>query len=363
MRIVSGLYGFAHSVDRVGVVKKDGSLTVSLQYHAPPLGIYLRRGLIRVAEWIANDLNRRGIKPALIHGHKLTMEGLAAEFIAARLKVPYALSIQGNTDRKILSVRPDLVSEYRRIFDGAAVVFPFSPWALSYVEARLGPRDGPSVVLPVATQSDAVLPPRQVGPKLVSAFHLKHYRLKNAQALISASAKLEKEIGSFELSIVGGGDPQARQALQARIDRSGAKSVRLEGAVPPDRIQARFNDAAGFALASHRESFGMVFVEALLAGCPILYPKDKAVEGFFDDCPFAISVSSADEGEITEGMRLLIKDEQPLKRDLGKWHLNGGAARFQRRAISDTYVAAVEGVTKGFEQMSEGAESGPRVVG
>jgi hypothetical protein len=98
IRIASGLFDSAHSVDRVGLVKKDGSSTVSLQYHAPPLGIYLRRGLIRVAEWVANDLDRRGIKPALVHGHKLTMEGFAAELIAARLKVPYALSIQGNTD-------------------------------------------------------------------------------------------------------------------------------------------------------------------------------------------------------------------------------------------------------------------------
>ncbi len=356
MRVASGLFGSAHSVERVRAVKKDGSSTVSVQYHAPPLGIYLRRGLIRVAEWVANDLERRGIRPELIHGHKLTMEGLAAEFIAAKLGVPYALSIQGNTDRKILNVRRDLESVYRRVFHRAAVVFPFAPWALSYVEAQLGSRTGPTVILPVATQSDAILPPKLVGPKLVSAFHLKHHRLKNAHALISASATLEKEFPSFELSILGGGEPWERQALKARIDRSGANSVRLEGAVPPERIQARFNEAGGFALVSHRESFGMVFVEALLAGCPILFPQGCAVEGYFDDCPFAVTAYSADQSEITEGMRLLIKDEKRLKRELGKWHLNGGAERFQRQAISDTYVAAIERVTKGLGQMSGGAE-------
>lgn len=80
------------------------------------------------------------------------------------------------------------------------------------------------------------------------------------------------------------------------------------------------------------------------------------MEGYFDDCPFAVTAYSADQSEITEGMRLLIKDEKRLKRELGKWHLNGGAERFQRQAISDTYVAAIERVTKGLGQMSGGAE-------
>jgi glycosyltransferase involved in cell wall biosynthesis len=363
MRVASALFGSADSVDLVDAVTMDECSTLSLQYHAPPLGIFLRTGLMRVAEWIANDLERRGIRPDIVHGHKLTMEGLAAEFIAAKLGVPYALSIQGNTDRKILSVRPELKSVYRRVFHGAAVVFPFAPWALNYVEAQLGSRAGPTVVLPVATQSDAILSPRLVGPKLVSAFHLKHYRLKNADALISASAKLEKELADFEMSILGGGTSLERQALQTKINRSGASSVHLEGAVKPHRIQERFNEAGGFALVSHHESFGMVFVEALLAGCPIVYPQGCAVEGYFDGYPFAVSASSADQSGITEGMRMLARDEKRLKSALGEWQQKGGADRFQREAIADAYVTAIDDIMKGHGQTSEGAESDPRVVG
>jgi glycosyltransferase involved in cell wall biosynthesis len=252
------------------------------------------------------------------------------------------LSLQGNTDRKILSARRDLGSEYRRIFQEAAVVFPFSPWIRDYVEARLGKRAGPTITLPCATPQDRLIPPRLVGPKLVSAFHLAHHRLKNAAALIRASKQLQEEIDGFELQILGGGSDKDVRVLEAQIARAGASSVKLSGPVPHDAIQRRMNEAAGLALLSHSESFGMVFVEALLAGCPIAYPKGMAVHGFFENCPFAIAASPGSQAEATEAMRHLVRDEEQLKSALAEWQRGLGPKAFQREAIARTYS---EGLT------------------
>lgn len=329
----------------VDVADRSGGVT-TLRYVAPGKGVFLKTCLDKVADFIASDLDSKGIRPALLHGHKLTIEGIVVERLAARLRVPFVLSIQGNTDTKILAVRRDLIPLYRRIFHAAAAVFPFSPWALNAVEERLGRRTGRTVALPVPTSSDAIIAPQPAVPRLLSAFQLAHHRSKNAASLFEASRIIERQVPGYSLDILGEGSERVRQELEAQISRRGLSSVRLAGAVAHDRIQQAMNKAAGFVLVSHRETFGMVFVEALLAGCPVIYPKDRAIDGFFEGCDFAIPVSPGDQAAITSAMLHLIHNQDRLKKSLADWQASGAAARFQRHMIAAAYIGAVDGVMR-----------------
>jgi len=321
-------------VKRVGC---DAAL-VTLTYEAPGRGVYHRSALESVADWIADDLARTGERPELIVGHKLTMEGIVASRVAARFGIPFALSIQGNTDRRILAARPDLAGQFRRIFHDAAVVFPFTPWALAAVEQRLGKRTGSTLLLPCPTDQDAILTPRIIGPKLISAFHLRHRKLKNADLLIAAAAKLQAQGEAFELAILGGGEAADVAALQQAIDRAGAAAVTLAGPVAHADMQARMNASAGYVMVSRRESFGLVFIEALLAGCPIVYPKDAAVDGYFDGCDFAIGVPQGDVEACADAMQRLVRDEARLKASLADWLRTEAPRRFQRAAIAAQFT-------------------------
>ena len=42
------------------------------------------------------------------------------------------------------------------------------------------------------------------------------------------------------------------------------------------------NGYTALVLPTLRETFGMVYIEALFAGVPILYSQDRGVDGFFD---------------------------------------------------------------------------------
>jgi glycosyltransferase involved in cell wall biosynthesis len=180
-----------------------------------------------------------------------------------------------------------------------------------------------------------------VGPRLVSAFHLQHYKSKNAAALVRAARELEREIDGFSMDIVGDGPVAARLDVERLISRGGVRSIRLPGPVRHHEIQENFNRAAGFAMVSHRESFGMVFVEALLAGCPVVYPAGRAIEGYFENHSFAISAHPSRQEEITAAMRKLAVDERTLKASLALWLGTPAAARFQRDAISDAFSGGV----------------------
>lgn len=305
-------------------------------YEAPPRGIHHRRQLLALGEALADRIGK-GRRPDLIIGHKLTVEGIAAARAAELLDVPYALSIQGNTDTKILTARPDLRGTFARIFHDAQVVFPFAPWALARVEAVLGKRQGPTHLLPCLTGHEAVTAP-QPGSGLVSAFHLHNYRLKNLPRLAGAVRRAQQAEPGLNLTLYGGGD----DATLAQVRSHCGQAIALGGHVPGDKLSRHIHAARGFAMPSLRESFGLVFIEALMAGTPILYPRGAAVDGWFDSCSFALAVDARDPEAIAAGLLRLFREEDRLKADLAAWQTAGGLARFGSAAVRATFSQAIQ---------------------
>lgn len=310
----------------------DGVLPV--RYDAPGRGIYHHAMLYRLGDWLADRL-AAGPRPDLLVGHKLTLEALAVARAAQLMGVPYALAIQGNTDRRILAARPDLRARFARTFHGAAMVFHCAPWALAMVEAQLGTRKGPVALVPYPVDNDAILPPRAGGEGLLTVFHLRNYRLKNLARMAQASSLAARVVPATRLAVVGGGSPAQVAACEALL---AGHPATIEGALPIDRIPARLNRARGFVLASLRESFGLVFIEALLAGVPIAYPADRAVDGHFDGAGFAIRVKSRSVGEIAEAMVRLMRAEAAMKAALAQWQTSPAATIFKRKAIGDAFA-------------------------
>ncbi|MCR9059168.1 MAG: glycosyltransferase [Rhodobacteraceae bacterium] len=320
---------------------------VAIQYEGLPAGIYMEVALSHLSDRIAEDISSKGIKPDLIHGHKLTLEGLIAEKLSEYFGCPYALSVQVNTDRKILKFRLDLRNTYRRVYQGAALVFPFSVMGQRVCDGALGARSGPTIVLPCTSPEDRIMAPRIVEPVLTSVFHLKDYRNKNAAALVQASAALQSRHEGYGFYLYGGGSAEDEQAIDSMTAENKATSFVRKGPIAHRDVQTMLNTACGFAMVSRRETFGMVFLEALLAGCPVVYPKDWAIDGFFDDASFAVAASANDFGSIEAAMERLIVDQVALKDELADWQEDGKLARFQRANVVSTYKNAISDTLAG----------------
>lgn len=303
-------------------------------YRAPPQGLYHAAMLRQLGDWLTEHLAARP-RPDLLVAHKLTIEAIAVRRAAERLGIPYALAIQGRTDVRILTYRPDLHAECARAFHGASMVFPFAPWALREVERRLGTRTGPTRLLPCPTELDQPLVPRVTGGHLLSVFHLLRYKGKNLAGMARAMNLLRTAGEARELQVIGGGTPAELARCQAIVARS--PGVRLVGPVDRAGVRMAMNAAAGLVLPSLRESFGLVFVEALFAGLPIVYPAGTSVDGYFDGLPFARKVDARSPAAIAEAMRYLIDNEADLKRHLRDWQQSAHAGQFQRPAIARTF--------------------------
>ncbi|MEM9141122.1 MAG: glycosyltransferase [Pseudomonadota bacterium] len=351
-RAISGLIDLVgevnhhvYSLNRVSPRRGIRALTFdgrhrAVAYGAPPYGLAHRTCLERVARWIGADLAERGVTPKAIHAHKLTMEGIVGLHLARQLGIPLIVTCQGHTDLKILHARPDLRPLFRRIWQRAAWVFALAPWTADALEESLGARTGPTQCLPCPTAEDRLIAPRPTGPVVRSFFGLSARGNKNAGLLIDAAALAADQLPGLTLEIVGGGPPAAFAALAETIAPVD-DVVRLAGPAPHDQVQALMNRSALMVLPSRRESYGMVFAEALLAGCPVIHGRANGLSGYFPGSGFAREAEPGGAVALARQIVDMLGNRERIKAELAAAQADGAMTLLRRPAIRTRYMTAL----------------------
>ena len=138
---------------------------------------------------------------------------------------------------------------------------------------------------------------------------------KNFSSLISAWKMVSERHSDWELRIFG--DGPKRQELEEQIDGSGLSScVFLCGF--SDDIQKEMCDSSIYVLSSICEGFGMVLVEAMACGLPVIsYNCPCGPKDIIEDGKDGFLVSMNDAKQLAGRINTLIEDEE-LRRKMGK---------------------------------------------
>jgi glycosyltransferase involved in cell wall biosynthesis len=312
---------------------------VALSYGAPPLGIGLTHYLQPVVRFIVADVERRDLKPTLIHAHKFTVEGVIAAELARELGCPFIASLWGDTDTKIFERKPGLRRHYRAIAAEAAMLLPAAPWTADYFSSALAVPDHHMEVLPVMTAGDIVLPPEmRHSPQLVSVFSLDAWQRKGLDILAKAMTFVAQDIPDVTLDLYGAGSPRSRGMAESVLQRTGATGlIRLKGPLRHNDVQQVMNRYAAFVMAPRRETYGMVHVEALLAGLPVLWSKGRGIDGLLPDPLPGYRADPLSAADVAAGIRHLIAKEPALKQMIRALQAHGGFDHLRRAAIADHY--------------------------
>lgn len=337
-----------YSLNRVAATHGIHALTFdghhrAVTYGAPPFGLLHRTFLHRVADWIMADIDERGLAPVAVHAHKLSIEALIGDKIARSLDVPLIVSCQGNSDLKILGAKPELRSAWREIWHGADWVLPFAPWTADALTELLGERRGPLTMLPCPTEADEILKPRIVEPVIRTAFNLDHHANKNARTITQATILAAEKLDGLRLEIIGTGSPSAFAQVQRMTQHS---NVRLVGAIPNHQIQKTLNETACFLMPSLRESYGMVFAEALLAGCPVIHGAGNAIGGYFPGSSFAQPARSNSVRDLASQLIVMVNAQSKVKTDLALAQKHGALDILRRPAIAQRLRESLYTVTE-----------------
>jgi glycosyltransferase involved in cell wall biosynthesis len=324
-----------------------GEDRTAIAYGAPPYGIMLERFLLPVADRIARDLQERNVVPSLIHAHKFSVEGLVAARVAEVLDTPFVASLWGDTDIKIVETKSRMRARYRRIGRQALRLLPAAPWTQDYFRKALALDNRHFHLLPVMTAGDVVLKPVLTHPpRLVSVFALDSWRRKGLDILLQAVAEVAHSRPDIVLDIYGRGSPKSLIEVTRLIEESeAAPRVRLKGPLSHSEVQRRMNGYTAFVMAPRRETYGMVHVEAVLAGVPILWAQDRGIDGLFEGHNVGVRCDPNSAASVAEGIRQLLANERRIKDSIARLQQSGLLEPLRRDGIAGNYAQILSRLT------------------
>ena len=210
-------------------------------------------------------------RPAAIDAHYVYPDGVAATWLGSRLGLPVVITARG-TDVSLIpryAIPRRMIQQAIR--DAAALIAVSG--AIKQALVALGAPADKVTVLRNGVEADLFRPPDDrptvraalglTGPTLISVGLL--IERKGHHRVIEAMAALP----GHTLLIVGEGPERAR--LAGMVERLGlADRVRLLGARPHAELPALYGAADALVLASSREGWANVLLEAMACGTPVI---------------------------------------------------------------------------------------------
>ncbi len=143
--------------------------------------------------------------------------------------------------------------------------------------------------------------------------------LKGIDILINAASLLESDVECTVL-VVGGDDASQAEVTELRDlarDRGIEHRVAFVGAVDHETLPLYYNAADVCVVPSHYESFGLVAIEAMASGVPVVASRVGGLTGTVKDGETGYLVPWLCPEPFAERIELLLENE-PLRNNLGE---------------------------------------------
>lgn len=167
----------------------------------------------------------------------------------------------------------------------------------------------------------------------------RQYPRKRIRDLIEAFAIVSRQEPRAQLVIIGDGPEHA--SLQERRQTLGLQGcVQLLGALPDDaEVRAWYGRSAVFCLPSEQEGFGIVFLEAMASGLPVVSTTAAAIPEVVPDGEAGLLVPRRDPPALAAALLRLLQDPslQTRLRQAGRRH----ARAYGWEAVADRFLEAV----------------------
>jgi glycosyltransferase involved in cell wall biosynthesis len=237
--------------------------------------LYLQAPFVVLFELVAALRLARAMRPDVIHAHWFVPQGIVAVLVGRVLRIPVVVTAHG---ADIYGLRGRLLDALRKAVasrcEAVTVVSRDMATALPHVTSRRGER--PKVMpMGVDTQRFSVERACREDSEQVVLFVGRLAKKKGVEYLIRAFPDVLARHPSARLVVVGDGPCRGElEALSSQLrlqDR-----VHFAGAQPPATLPRFYQSSRLFvgpsvvARSGDTEAFGLVFVEAMAAGCPVV---------------------------------------------------------------------------------------------
>lgn len=228
---------------------------------------------------------REELEYDVVHSH-YWLSGWVGSLLARRWDVPHVVMFHTLARLKGSTERDDAEAENRaeveqRVIGAADRIVAASEHERRALVERYGARRERVVVIPCGVDLDRFAPGDRVAARArlglsgeVLLFVGRMDPVKGIDVLLGAVARL-KERSSLSVVLVGGSgaEPEMKRARALAEDLGIGNLVQFRGAVPQDQLPDYYRAATLTIVSSRYESFGMVPLESLACGTPVVGSK------------------------------------------------------------------------------------------
>jgi len=249
----------------------------------------------------------------------------AARVIQKVTRTPYWLVLYG------IEVWGDLPAAKAKALRGADRYVSITRFTLDAMVARHNLKEPRASILPPtllksrqqSPDSNYVASKDPVRPTVLTVGRIAaSERYKGHDAMLDAWPEVLRRVPQAVYVIVGDGDDRRR--LESRASEMGiTDSVRFAGSVSPQELDVCYDRCSVFAMPARTEldartprgeGFGIVFLEAMAHGKPVVGPRVGAPAEFIRSGEHGLLVDPADSGELAGALIELLEDPARAKR-------------------------------------------------
>ena len=213
--------------------------------------------------------------PDIIHVHSMLYAGFVAEIIKEKYNIPYVITEHSSTFARNL-ISQEIMVSLQPIVAHANICLAVSQNFCQYLNEQFNHSDWkyiPNIVndnffKPNINQSTTYLEKKRI----ISICHLN--KNKNTELLIQAFSQFIRQSLIVDVELIIGGDGEEREVLENLVKELDlVESVKFLGSLTRESVKAEIQKSSMFVISSHYETFGVVAIEALALGKPVLSTK------------------------------------------------------------------------------------------
>lgn len=250
----------------------------------------------------------------VIHAHSLFSAGGVAYRLKQQFGIKYAVTVRSTDVNKFFKYAPHLRRFGVSILDNADKVVFLNPPYRDFVASQYVPgRKREDIlsrceVIPNGIDSfwfrNLLDTPRTLKNGHVSLLYVGQFiKRKNVRVVIELSRILKRRGWKGILNLVGDG-PEFEQ-IKNSVGHN--RYIRFHGHVSSrDELLTFYRDADIFVMPSVAETFGLVYIEAMSQGLPVIYTRGEAIDGYFPDGMIGFAVEPEAPEQIADRVEELL---------------------------------------------------------
>jgi len=301
----------------------EGIEVFYLRYLDFPRALFFASSGERMFKGIQKTVDKiyRNFKFDLIHAHVALPDGYAGMLIAQKYKNPLVITIHGADFYKTVFRNRKCKENIEKAINFSNKSIIVSNKLKKVGEEELKINSNKIIVIPDGINQNEVfkrksnLLRKYENKKIIlSASHL--IKTKGIDFNLKAITRLKGKYPNLIYLIIGGGNK--RKDLEKIVKNLGLQdNIEFLGQLPHNKVMEYISICDIFSLPSWKEGFGVVYIEAMAHGKPVIACKGEGPEDFIKDKGTGILVKSKDVKSLVEAIDFLFSNPEKAK-EIGK---------------------------------------------